>query len=475
MKIATVILGVGLPSARAVLAVAWAGLASALVPRHPDGVTAESRRFNSRAARPRNRRSTRSCRSALPPAGGRRAQGHRAVQECQGADRRVGRRVHATAAGGHQLGFTASKAAPSATTRIGLLPPTRNQRSSIARRMFEMTRYINSAWASHVNPSGMTCYTCHRGQPVPAEVWWPRPAAPVRAIHKTGAILGMKPRTPSRPSSPTTGYAEYYLQDNPVAAQSTTAMRTHDVADVIVPTRIYEMMMQYSLSIGVNCGYCHLNTSVFEDWSQSTPMRWTGLLRLALDPRPQPQLSAAAGPGHPSAAHPGSLDGHAGHSGDHQSGQQPGNALLTCATCHYRLPQPLNGANMVKDYPGLVGTSPKAKDADPDGVLGHLRRACSRPWPKNPVENTPGTEASQTMIGVFTIPDRSCPGPDRRHRASPGSSSSGTCSARASGRAIRSRRPFRRCATASSAGLTCRRPRRICCSRAAPTRSSSGV
>ena len=47
---------------------------------------------------------------------------------------------------------------------------------------------------------------------------------------------------------------------------------------------------------------------------------------------------------------------------DHQRGQQPGNALLTCGTCHYRLPQPLNGANMVKDYPGLVGTDPKAKE-----------------------------------------------------------------------------------------------------------------
>ena len=144
-----------------------------------------------------------------------------------------------------------------------------------ARRMFEMTRYINSAWATHVNPAGVTCYTCHRGQPVPAEVWWPRIPAPVKKFVDKRDHWNEAADTVST-FFPNAGFAEYYLQDNPIAAQSTTAMRTHDVADVVVPTRIYEMMMQMSLQLGVNCDYCHLNTSVFEDWKQSTPMRWSG-------------------------------------------------------------------------------------------------------------------------------------------------------------------------------------------------------
>ncbi len=261
-----------------------------------------------------------------------------------------------------------------------------------ARRMFEMTRYINSAWATHVNPAGVTCYTCHRGQPVPAEVWWPRVPAPVKKFIDKRDHWNEAADTVST-FFPNAGYAEYYLQDNPVAAQSTTAMRTHDVADVVVPTRIYEMMMQYSLSIGVNCNYCHLNTSVFEDWKQSTPMRWTGYyaLRFIRDLNRNYLLPLAQIiPQQRTLVHPTAMP----VIPDTQMGQQSGNALLTCSTCHYRLPQPLNGANMIKDYPGLVGKDPKAKDADPEGSSAIYHDMVEAAI-KNPIENTPGTEAAK--------------------------------------------------------------------------------
>lgn len=261
-----------------------------------------------------------------------------------------------------------------------------------ARRMFEMTRYINSAWATHVNPAGVTCYTCHRGQPVPAEVWWPRLPAPVKKFVDRRDHWNEAADTVST-FFPNAGFAEYYLQDNPIAAQSTTAMRTHDVADVVVPTRIYEMMMQMSLQIGVNCGYCHLNTSVFEDWKQSTPMRWSAYyaLRLIRDLNRNYLLPLAQIiPQQRVLVHPTAMP----VIPDTQKGQQPGNALLTCGTCHYRLTQPLNGAEMVKDYPGLVGTSPKAKDADPEGSTA-IYRAMAEAAIAHPIQNTPGTEAAQ--------------------------------------------------------------------------------
>ena len=261
-----------------------------------------------------------------------------------------------------------------------------------ARRMFEMTRYINSAWSTHVNPAGVTCYTCHRGQPVPAEVWWPRVPAPVKKFVDLRDHWNEAADTVTT-FFPNAGFAEYYLQDNPIAAQSTTAMRTHDVADVKVPTRIYEMMMQMSLQIGVNCDYCHLNTSVFEDWKQSTPMRWSGYygLRFIRDLNRNYLLPLAQIiPQQRSLVHPTAMP----VIPDTQKGQQPGNALLTCGTCHYRLPQPLNGAEMVKDYPGLVGKSPKAKDADPEGSSA-IYRAMTEAAIANPIETTPGTEASK--------------------------------------------------------------------------------
>ena len=38
-----------------------------------------------------------------------------------------------------------------------------------------MVRNINADWQTHVNGTGVTCYTCHRGQPVPANVWFNEP------------------------------------------------------------------------------------------------------------------------------------------------------------------------------------------------------------------------------------------------------------------------------------------------------------
>ena len=35
----------------------------------------------------------------------------------------------------------------------------------VARRMLQMTQHINTDWKPHVAATGVTCYTCHRGQP----------------------------------------------------------------------------------------------------------------------------------------------------------------------------------------------------------------------------------------------------------------------------------------------------------------------
>jgi photosynthetic reaction center cytochrome c subunit len=45
----------------------------------------------------------------------------------------------------------------------------------VARRMIQMTRHTNADWKSHVGETGVTCYTCHRGQPVPNNIWFNEP------------------------------------------------------------------------------------------------------------------------------------------------------------------------------------------------------------------------------------------------------------------------------------------------------------
>jgi photosynthetic reaction center cytochrome c subunit len=57
----------------------------------------------------------------------------------------------------------------------------------VARKMLQMTRHINTDWKTHVAETGVTCYTCHRGQPVPAKVWFtdPGPTPPARTCRRS--------------------------------------------------------------------------------------------------------------------------------------------------------------------------------------------------------------------------------------------------------------------------------------------------
>ena len=41
----------------------------------------------------------------------------------------------------------------------------------VARVMIAMTQNANENWGAHVGGAGVTCYTCHRGNNVPEQVW----------------------------------------------------------------------------------------------------------------------------------------------------------------------------------------------------------------------------------------------------------------------------------------------------------------
>ena len=51
------------------------------------------------------------------------------------------------------------------------LPDDGKYTKVVARRMIEMTQHVNADWKLHVAATGVTCYTCHRGNPVPTYVW----------------------------------------------------------------------------------------------------------------------------------------------------------------------------------------------------------------------------------------------------------------------------------------------------------------
>ena len=227
--------------------------------------------------------------------------------------------------------------------------PTKNA----ARLMLRMVRHLNADWREHVDQAGVTCWSCHRGQPVPAEVWFPRPPHPEGA-HTAKAENWNEAGDSVRQFFPNAGFDLYLMQDTPGLAQSYTALPNGQVAEQVVVKRLYEYMMQMSAGIGVNCTYCH-NSRAFYDWGQSLPARWTGysgiqmtrdinrqyLLPLAVQ---MPQTRETAD------------DPHTIVLPDRMRGQQEGNAFVNCATCHYALPKPADHAHeLLQTFPGLVG------------------------------------------------------------------------------------------------------------------------
>ena len=220
-----------------------------------------------------------------------------------------------------------------------------------ARIMLRMTRHLNSDWSNHVAAAGVTCYTCHRGQPVPAEIWFPSPPPPQKSFVAQQDDWNESADT-VRKFFPDASYSEYFLGGQPIAAQSVTAGHSHTVASQDEVKRIYEMMMTMSDGIGVNCGYCH-NSRAFESWAESPPARWVGYyaLRLVRDLNRNYLLPLAA-----LVPQTRTLEGATRLPvlPARETGPQLGNGLVLCGTCHLGEPKPMNGANMVHDYPGLM-------------------------------------------------------------------------------------------------------------------------
>ncbi|MBP0463359.1 photosynthetic reaction center cytochrome c subunit [Roseomonas sp. PWR1] len=213
----------------------------------------------------------------------------------------------------------------------------------VSRRMLQMVRTINNH--PHVGQNGVTCYTCHRGRAVPAEVWSTLPMSraglqaptgqnqPSRAA--AGASLALDPFTP------------YLLQDRPIRAISRTSLPGYNDTSIQQTESTYSLMMHMSAGLGVNCTFCH-NSRSFAEWAQSPPQRttaWHGI-RMVRDVNmtyiepltPLWQANPNGPPESPRQVRLGAM----------------GDALkVNCATCHRGVNRPLNGAPMLQDYPEL--------------------------------------------------------------------------------------------------------------------------
>ncbi|HPF60567.1 MAG TPA: photosynthetic reaction center cytochrome PufC [Gemmatimonadales bacterium] len=203
----------------------------------------------------------------------------------------------------------------------------------VSRQMLRMTQEINGEWTGHVAQTGVTCYTCHRGGPVPPGTWYYTDVnQPLR----------------------------HYLDRDDIRVQSQMPLRTEvsNRSSVNQAEYAYALMINMSSGLGVNCTFCH-NSRAFTNWDQSPPQRLTALRGLRMVRSLNMNHMVALQDVWPAARHAadhltdeGTLEPwHV--NAEVSRGPMGDGAKLQCQTCHQGLNKPLYAAAMAQAYPGL--------------------------------------------------------------------------------------------------------------------------
>ena len=207
----------------------------------------------------------------------------------------------------------------------------------VSRKMFEMTQQANSAWKDHVADTGVTCYTCHRGKPVPEYVWTtdPGPNLP-SGVAPTGQNIASS--TVAYASLPFDPFTPFLDQANEIRVIGDSALPSGNLASTKQAEWTYGLMMHMSDALGVNCTFCHNSRSFFA-WDQSTPQRTTAWYAIRHVREMNQEYIWPLNEVLPET----------------RKGPLGDPYRVSCATCHQGAYKPLYGAQMLKDYPALAG------------------------------------------------------------------------------------------------------------------------
>jgi len=219
----------------------------------------------------------------------------------------------------------------------------------VARSMLQMTRNINANWDAHVNANyqvGVTCYTCHRGQPVPNNIWFR--ISPVNANAEGWSGIQNRATMTSNFTSLPSDYLEHYLLEaadggyNPIAVHSLVSREQQMPGDPLIQQteRTYAFMNYIANSLGVNCTFCH-NSRAFYDGGQNTPQWGTASLGIIMVQEMLADYLVPLQDVYP----------------PERLGPVYGDApMAACRTCHQGYQQPLNGTNVIHNWPELAVT-----------------------------------------------------------------------------------------------------------------------
>lgn len=205
----------------------------------------------------------------------------------------------------------------------------------VARRMLQMTQTINAQFSSHVKETGVTCYTCHVGQPVPQNIWFYTDVnQPLR----------------------------HYLDRDDIRVQSNVALTSESTnrSSIKQTEYTYALMMDMSDGLGVNCTYCH-NSARWASWEESSPQRLTALRGLRMIRVLNMDYLVPLQPEWP----------------ENRLGPMGDGPKMSCATCHNGAWAPQYAAPAAKAagwpglYPAPAGLVPPAPLADTTaGTMG---------------------------------------------------------------------------------------------------------
>ncbi|MBL8953830.1 MAG: photosynthetic reaction center cytochrome c subunit [Myxococcaceae bacterium] len=249
----------------------------------------------------------------------------------------------------------------------------------VARRMLQMTMHINQDWKNHVQDTGVTCYTCHRGQPVPPNIWFNPSGDPLanRALGGRGS-QNSPSKSVGYTSLPADPFSHFLVAgaDN-IRVQTTTALPGSNPGNTKKTEATYGLMMHFSDSLAVNCTYCH-NSNSWSSWPSSPLARgtaWYGI-RMVRDLNSR-YLEPLAGTFPPERLGP--------------TGDGP---KLNCATCHNQAFKPLLGQSMLKDYVVLAEAKPQpaktvVPEPAPEPSVDNPEPAASEPAPGPPGPGSP--------------------------------------------------------------------------------------
>jgi photosynthetic reaction center cytochrome c subunit len=218
------------------------------------------------------------------------------------------------------------------------------------RRMLQMTKTINASWAAHVGQTGVTCYTCHRGRPIPEEVWSTDPdPRRTRGIIASAAGQNIAAPAAGLSSLPGDPFTPFLLRQEPIRVTGARPLPHGNPATIMGAEWTCALMVHFSAATGQNCTFCH-NTQNFGAWTTSTTQRltaWNGIRMVRevnnsyIEPlRPLWAANPHGPPERGDATQPG-----LGPGGDPWK--------VSCSTCHLGASKPLLGRPMLADYPEL--------------------------------------------------------------------------------------------------------------------------